>query len=183
MDMVSGSPQFRITSVMDADAPLYHFYGQTEIENDLVDMEITIEDAKTIRTNDNVNIVADGDIIFSLISGKATLVRGSHEGYLYTQNYVKLIPGKHIDKKYVIYLLNESDNIKKQWSSGLQGTMVLKYTIKQLKELELSKLPSFNKQEIIGNIYFYQLKLQALKERVVKNEKLILFEQLKRFNN
>ena len=97
--------------------------------------------------------------------------------------YVKLIPGKHIDKKYVIYLLNESDNIKKQWSSGLQGTMVLKYTIKQLKELELSKLPSFNKQEIIGNIYFYQLKLQALKERVVKNEKLILFEQLKRFNN
>lgn len=44
---------------------------------------------KVIRTNDKVRILFDGDLVFSLISGKAGIVRKKHEGYLYTQNYIK----------------------------------------------------------------------------------------------
>ncbi|RBP65322.1 hypothetical protein DES36_10759 [Alkalibaculum bacchi] len=44
---------------------------------------------------------------------------------------------------------------------GLQGSRVLKYTLKQVKELELPDLPAIEKQELIGELYFNQLRLEA----------------------
>ena len=36
----SGSPQFRIKETVDKAAPLYFFYGQNELENDLSQIEM-----------------------------------------------------------------------------------------------------------------------------------------------
>ena len=77
---------------------------------------------------DNISKLDAGDVLFSLISGKTTIVRDIHRGYLYTQNYVKLLPGNSIDKKYLVYILNESEYIKRQWRIGLQGSFVLTYS-------------------------------------------------------
>lgn len=175
----SGSPQFRIKEALDDAATYYTYYGQSEIENDLVDLDLNDSDAKKIRTLDKVNTVSEGDVLFSLISGKATLVRVNHQGYLFTQNYVKLIPKKGIDSKYLVYLLNENIEIKRQFQLGLQGSMVMKYTLKQMREIILPKLPSLKKQQTIGDLYFNQLRLQALKERVARTETLIIIEKLK----
>lgn len=175
----SGTPQFRIKESLTDSAPVYFFYGQQELENDLVDMEVKEENAKTIATLDEINLVNKGDILFSLISGRTTIVRSKHQGYLCTQNYVRLIPMENIDGKYLVYLLNESEDIKKQWNKGLQGSSILKHTIKQLRELELPKLPPYEKQTIIGDIYFKQLRIHALKMRVADREKLITQEKLK----
>ena len=180
--IMTGTPQFRIKESLSDTAPTYYFYGQQELENDIVNLELSKESPKTISTLDELNLVYEGDILFSLISGRTTIVNKKHQGYLYTQNYVKLIPKNVVGSKYLVYLLNESDLIRKQWSKGLQGSAVLKHTVKQLRELELPKIHSYEKQKIIGDIYFKQLRLQALKMRVADAEKLLTIEKLKGVN-
>lgn len=180
--IMTGTPQFRIKESLSNTAPTYYFYGQQELENDIVNLELSKESPKSISTLDELNLVHEGDILFSLISGRTTIVNKKHQGYLYTQNYVKLIPKNVVGSKYLVYLLNESDLIRKQWSKGLQGSAVLKHTVKQLRELELPKIHSYEKQKIIGDIYFKQLRLQALKMRVADAEKLLTIEKLKGVN-
>ncbi|MCQ2011295.1 restriction endonuclease subunit S [Sporolactobacillus sp. STSJ-5] len=178
VDFVSGSPQFRITESFDEQAPLYNFYSQTDLSDDLVGLVSSDNDNKQIRTLDKVNTLCPKDVVFSLTSGTASLVREVHKNYLYTQNYVKLDSKDNIDSKYLVYLLNENKAIRKQLMMGLQGSQVLKYTLRQLKELEIPKPPSIEKQKNIGNVYFNLLRLRALRNRVAESEKVILLKRL-----
>lgn len=179
VEFVSGSPQFRIIETSDISAPQYTYYGQSDLEADLVDMDPNGSDGKQVRTFDKVNTLCQGDVVFSLISGKSAIVGVKHRGYLYTQNYVKLVTGDKVDSKYLAFLLNEDPFIKKQFQKELQGSQVLKYTLKQVKELELPDLPPIDRQRIIGDIYFYQLRLEALKKRAADLEIQILLEKLR----
>lgn len=183
VEFVSGSPQFRITEVSDDKAPLYTYYRQSEIENDLVAMDSNPRESKQVRTFDQVNTLCEGDLIFSLISGKSSIVSASHQGYLYTQNYVKLVADEKVDSKYLVYLLNEDKFIKKQLHLGLQGSQVLKYTLKQLKDLELLNLPKIEVQKIIGELYFNQLRSEALRNRISKLETNLVLGKLEEASN
>lgn len=178
VDFVSGTPQFRITESLDEQSPIYTFYSQTDLSEDLVGILSEDIDKKRVRTMDDVNTLSTGDVIFSLISGSAAVIREAHQGYLYTQNYVKLIPEEKIDPQFLVYLLNENSAIKKQLLIGLQGSQVLKYSLKQIKDLEIPTLPQFEKQKIIGEIYFKQLRVQALKNRAAKQEMMMRIHQL-----
>ncbi|WP_340400510.1 restriction endonuclease subunit M [Paenibacillus sp. FSL H8-0079] len=180
---VSGSPQFRIAEAIDDKARLYTYYRQSEIENDLTGMDSNHGDRKQIRTFDQLNTLCQGDLVFSLVSGKSTIVSARHEGYLYTQNYVKLVTGENVDSKYLAYLLNEDKFVRKQLLLGLQGSQVLKYTLKQLKELELFNIPKLEKQQMIGELYFNQLRLEALRNRNSKLETILVLEGLEEANN
>ncbi|WP_339221924.1 restriction endonuclease subunit S [Paenibacillus sp. FSL W7-1332] len=179
VEFVSGSPQFRIIETSDISAPQYTYYGQSDLEADLVDMDSNGSDGKQVRTFDKVNTLCHGDVVFSLISGKSAIVGVKHRGYLYTQNYVKLVASNKVDSKYLAFLLNEDPFIKKQFQKELQGSQVLKYTLKQVKELELPDLPPIDRQRIIGDLYFYQLRLEALKKRAANLEIHILLEKLR----
>lgn len=86
-ELVSGSPQFRIKEVFEDNAPRYTYYGQQNIEEDLIGIDTEGSDSKQVRTFDQVSTLSQGDVVFSLISGKSTVVGVSHHGYLYTQNY------------------------------------------------------------------------------------------------
>lgn len=175
---VSGSPQFRITENMDKHSPIYSIYSQTDLQDDLVGIDSIDVYNKKIRTWDRVNTLETSDVIFSLISGKAVIVRKEHDGYLYTQNYIKLMPEKNIDPKFLVYYLNENKKVRRQFQLGLQGSAVMKYTLKQLKEIEIPLLPPLSKQKIIGEVYFKQLRLQALRNRVANLETTILLCKL-----
>lgn len=179
VEFMSGSPQFRIKEVLDEKAPLYAYYGQEDMEEDLVGIDSNARDSKQVRTFDRVNTLCQYDVIFSLISGKSAIVGASHQGYLYTQNYVKLINNEKMDSKYLVYLINEDRFIKKQFQMGLQGSQVLKYTLKQLKELALPELPTTKRQRIIGGIYFDQLRLEALRNRAASLESTIVLEKMR----
>ena len=183
VEFVSGSPQFRIKETTDTTAPLYTYYGQSDLDADLVGMDTNGSDGKQVRTFDKVNTLGQGDIVFSLISGKSTIVGAKHQAYLYTQNYVKLVPGNKVDSNYLVFLLNEDPSIKKQFQMGLQGSQVLKYTLKQVKELELPDLPTIDKQRMIGELYFSQLRLEALRTRVANSETTIVLEKLREASN
>lgn len=178
VELVSGSPQFRITEVFDEKTPLFTYYSQTDLTDDLVGITSKTVNNKQVRTNDKLNTLCDGDVVFSLITGIATIVRKEHEGYICTQNYVKLLPSHKIDSKFLVYLINENKIIKKQFVLGLQGSKVLKYTLKQLKELEIPKIPSIDKQKIIGQVYFNQLRLQTLRNRAAELETKIRLSKL-----
>ncbi|CUX22805.1 restriction endonuclease subunit S [Clostridium sp. C105KSO13] len=180
---VSGSPQFRIKEVFDTKAPLYTYYGQPDIEDDLTGIESGGSHSRRIRTFDKVNTLCRGDVVFSLISGKSAIVRWYHHGYLYTQNYVKLVTDEKIDSTYIVYLLNENNFIKRQFQVGLQGSQVLKFTLKQLKSLEVPDLPVIEKQIAIGEIYFNQLRSAALRKRDADLETAIVLEKLRGIND
>lgn len=178
VDFVSGTPQFRITESIDKESPIYNLYSQTDLLEDLVGIPAEDDGKKRLRTRDDVNTLFTGDVLFSLISGSASVIREEHRGYLYTQNYVKLVPKEKLNGQFLVYLLNENSAIKKQLLNGLQGSKVLKYTLKQIKDLEIPTLPFIEKQKIIGEIYFKQLRLQALKNRAAKQETMIRLHQL-----
>lgn len=170
---ISGSPQFRIAETRDEKAPKFTYYGQTDLMDDLAGMVSAATDAKQVRTHDEIQTVHTGDILFSLITGDAALAGCTHEGYLYTQNYVKLVPKKELDAGFLVYILNEDKSIQKQLRIGLQGSHVLKYTLQQLKELHITDLPDLERQQRIGNVYLKQQKLRALRERAAALEMMI----------
>jgi len=178
----SGTPQFRIKESLNSDAPMYFYFGQPEMEDNLTDIETHDFNRKQIRTYDIVCTLQSGDLIFSLISGKSAIVRDRHNGYLYTQNYVKIIPTPTIDKKYLVYMLNENADIKRQLQTGQQGSVTLKFTIMQLSNLIFPIPPSIEKQRVIGEVYHNQLKLAALKKRVAVTETKLIIEKLKEAN-
>lgn len=175
---LSGSPQFRITETMDEEAPNYQIYSQNNLLEDLTGIKNNNIENKRVRTRDDVCTLSNGDILFSLISGTGSIVSKEHEGYLYTQNYIKLFTDASIDGKFLIYLLNENSFIKKQFQVGLQGSSVLKYTLKQLKAIELPNLPSLNRQKLIGEIYWKQMRVEALKHQLAKSETELILRQL-----
>ena len=78
----------------------------------------------------------------------------------------------------MVYLLNENKAVRKQFARGMQGSQVLKYTVKQVKELEIPAFPSLDRQKIIGDIYFKQLRLAAIKERAIRFENAITLQKL-----
>ena len=175
----SGSPQFRIKETVDKAAPLYFFYGQNELENDLSQIEMNQSETKSIRTFDPVLTVAEGDIVFSLISGKAAIVGKNHAGFLITQNYLRLVVDTPVIPSYIVYLLNEALSIKHQFQLSLQGSSTLKYTVKQVKELRLPALPTIERQSLIGKLYLKQLHLEALQKHLIELKTKRLLFQLK----
>lgn len=175
----SGSPQFRIKETVDKAAPLYFFYGQNELENDLSQIEMNQSETKSIRTFDPVLTVAEGDIVFSLISGKAAIVGKNHAGFLITQNYLRLVVDTPVIPSYIVYLLNEDLSIKHQFQLSLQGSSTLKYTVKQVKELRLPALLTIERQSLIGKLYLKQLHLEALQKHLIELKTKRLLFQLK----
>ncbi|WP_302392015.1 hypothetical protein [Eggerthella sinensis] len=180
VEFVSGTPQFRIVEALNDDAPVYYFYAQYEIEEDLVGLDIKGAKRKQVKTFDTVSTVSAGDVIFSLLSGKAAIVQAGHSGYLFTQNYVTLVPSDEIDARYLVYMLNENREIKSQLQSGKQGSATFKYSIRQLNNLVFPHLPPKDKQEAIGELYFSQVRLNALRKRASELETILVLAKIRK---
>ena len=166
----TGVSQYRLEESTSEKAVLYTLYGQNELYEDLSGVPGDMSDRKQIRTEYKGSTLKAGDLIFSTISGMATLVTKDHEGYLFTQNYVRMEPlNTPIDKKFMAYLINENQSIKRQFKQNLQGSQVIRYSLKLLKEIALPELPSIEIQRVIGDIYFKQLLLRSLRQRVAVN--------------
>ena len=174
----SGSPQFRIMESLDAAAPRYIYYSQSDLLDDLTGMRSAQGESKEVRTMDKVHTLSRGDVVFSLVTGKAAIIRPEHEGYLYTQNYIRLLPTDAIHAAFLVYLLNEDKFIRKQFFIGLQGSQVLKYTLQQLKRICIDKLPPLKQQRQIGELYLKQLHLTAVKNQAAELEKLVCLAKL-----
>lgn len=167
----TGISQHRIVEELGNNVPVYTLYGQNELYEDLYGVEGKDSDRKQIRSSRRFDLLRNGDLIFSTISGEASIVSKEHEGYLFSQNYIRMeLMNNSIDKRYIAFLINENAYIKKQFAQQLQGSKVIRYTLRLLKEIELPKLPPLIVQQIIGDIYFKELQLRALKQRVAERQ-------------
>ena len=168
----TGISQYRIEESNRSDAKVYTLYGQNELYEDLYGVPGAMSDRKQIKV-DGMGpgaIAREGDLLFSTISGEATIVRAEHDGYVFTQNYARMEPmSRLLDRKYMAYLINENQSIKRQFKQNLQGSQVIRYSLKLLKEIALPELPSIEIQRVIGDIYFKQLLLRSLRQRVAEN--------------
>lgn len=174
----SGISQFRINDTNSPNAPSYLVYGQSELELD-ANLETDVQKATQERsTFDEVKQLSAGDVVLGLLSGTAAIVSNQHDGYMYTQNFLKLIPDNQIDAKYLVYLLNESEDIRRQIFNSSQGSAVIKLSANQIKNLQLRKLPLLEQQRIIGQVYFKQTKLKALKKSKLELEQKLVLRQL-----
>ena len=180
VEVESGTPQFRIAETADSAAPVYTFYSQGDLEDDLKGVSNKGAANKQIRTFDNVKTLAPGEVVFSLLSGVAAIIQPAHAGYLLTQNYAVLLPSRAIDPRYLVYVLNEDRYVKRQLHIGQQGSITMKFTMKQLDDLRLPALPSLERQECIGDLYLNQLKLEALKKRVSELETVYVLESMRK---
>ena len=168
----TGISQYRIEESNSTDAKVYTLYGQNELYEDLYGVPGSMSDRKQIKV-DGMGpgaIAREGDLLFSTISGEAKIVSAEHDGYVFTQNYVRMEPmSRLVDKKYMAYLINENLSIKRQFKQNLQGSQVIRYSLKLLKEIALPELPPIEIQRVIGDIYFKQLLLRSLRQRVAEN--------------
>lgn len=175
-----GSLASRIDESRDSKAPCYKAYSQIHFIADLMNQQLSNEGEKQICTFDKVEQLRTGDIVFSFVSGEASKVRQARNGYFYSQNYVVLEPlTDKVNPDYLVFLINQDASIRRQLVRGLQGSMVLKYTLKQLKDIELPNFPTLEKQQLIASTYLKQLELQSLKQRVATLETIITLAHLK----
>ena len=168
----TGISQYRIEESNGPDAKVYTFYGQNELYEDLYGVPGSMSDRKQIKVDrmGTGAIAREGDLLFSTISGEATIVSSEHDGYVFTQNYARMEPmSRLVDRKYMAYLINENPSIKRQFKQNLQGSQVIRYSLKLLKEIALPELPPIEIQRMIGDIYFKQLLLRSLRQRVAEN--------------
>ena len=168
----TGISQYRIEESNRSDAKVYTLYGKNELYEDLYGVPGAMSDRKQIKV-DGMGpgaIAKEGDLLFSTISGEATIVSSEHDGYVFTQNYARMEPmSRLVDRKYMAYLINENQSIKRQFKQNLQGSQVIRYSLKLLKEIVLPELPPIEIQRMIGDIYFKQLLLRSLRQRVAEN--------------
>lgn len=119
-----------------------------------------------------------GDVVFSFVSSIAGVVSGVNQGKIINQNFAKLmVEHDYVDRRYLCYVLNESDEMKRQKAISMQGSIVRKFTPSILKGLEI-KLPSIEKQRIIGLAYFQLRKRQALAKRQIELEEQLYLKAL-----
>lgn len=102
---------------------------------------------------DNKFLLNAGDIVINLMTNMASIVTLKSEGKMMNQSMMKIkVDPKEIDPWYLCFLLNESDDIKKQERERMEGTVVKRITAKLIKDLEI-KLLEINVQRRIGSIY------------------------------
>lgn len=78
----TGVSQYRLEESTSKKSVLYTLYGQNELYEDLTGVPGPMSDRKQIRTEYKGSTLKAGDLIFSTISGMATIVTADHEGYL-----------------------------------------------------------------------------------------------------
>ncbi|HIT45181.1 MAG TPA: restriction endonuclease subunit M [Candidatus Aphodovivens excrementavium] len=178
--IVSGTPQFRIVESGADEAPAYTFYTQANLDEDLKGVEPSGETGTRVKTFDSVVTASAKDVVFSLLSGTAAVVQARHEGFLLTQNYVKLEPLQTVDPGYLAYVLNENRQVRHQLRREQQGSVTVKVTLRQLRNLELPLLPQIGKQKLIGELYACQLKLDALRKKASELETVLVLEAIRK---
>ncbi len=176
----SGTPIFRIREGTEEKLPTYLYYTQEMFSSDM-NCEVCEEPEETreVRTGDPVKTLQTGDVVFSPTSQKAALVDARHDGYLMTKNFYRIIPDSHTDSAYLVYLINEDPEFKKNLNRERSGGLAV-VSVSDLKKIQWPKFPSLEIQEKIGQIYLDQKKISALTARRTRNQEQLVLESLRR---
>lgn len=176
-NLIAGKPLQRISEGDSQNTITYKIYSQREHMKDLYESEKDYT-SDTISTSDEMVVVHTGDIVISLLSGTAAVVRDIHDEYALSHHFLRVsLQDKNIDSKYFMYWFNESSDAKKQkLELGQTNQTFTRYTKLQVEQTRVENIPKIKEQETIGNIYVKQLKLNELRNNVAQlHEKRVLY--------
>lgn len=143
-------------------------YSNEDLQHDLCVKETDLAAENYNVTDDDKFIIHTGDILYNLINAMAVIVSRTNDGKVINQNFVKLaIKNNKIDSKYLCYILNESESIKRQKYILMQGSVTPKITPAILRDLEIN-LPELTRQKIIGRYYFNLNRYCWLQDKRIK---------------
>lgn len=109
------------------------------------------------KINDIVT-TKEGDLIFSLLSGKATVINSNNSDLIVNQNYVIINPTTdNVDKEYLCYMINENESVRCQIERYNQNYSVKKFSLSLIKKIDI-KLIELKKQRKIGSLYMKSTK-------------------------
>lgn len=154
-------------------------YSYDDLIEDLDGSFLNSRKLKTLNNDSWTSYLSNyGEVVFSFVSSKASIVSERTQGKIINQNFAKLtFDSNRIDPRYLCYLLNESQSMKKQMSISMQGSTVPKLTPGILKELEI-QLPHLEKQQLVGEAYFFLKKRQSLAQKELELEYRLYLEAL-----
>lgn len=159
-----------------ADGPAFRFYATEQF---LVDNWqsglVSAEKEQWVKTHQDVVITQKGDVVISLIHGKAVRVSTENAGRILGNNFVKVdVDASQIDAAWFLWHFNESPEGRRQRIQGTQGsTVVQRIAVNELKNFTVS-LPPLAQQKAMGGLYlaarekrFYQQRIAALSEQQI----------------
>lgn len=153
-------------------------YTNKDMLDDLEQIEVDKPEEVIIPFEDRTHTVHSGDVVYNFINSMCGIVSQKHDGKSINQNFAKIIfDDKHIDSKFICYLLNESSEIEKQKFISLQGSIIKKLSPSVIYEFDV-RLPDLEQQQLIGNLYFDWLKRQALIKKEQELEDKMMKEML-----
>lgn len=155
---------FRILTLKDFNEALGgHYRGNTD------------EQLLSVEKDDvsKLTVVGGDRVVIHLLTQKAVILPKHCEGYVIPTNFVKVELSTDTYAPYFEWYFNNDPKIQKQISMRAQGSVVNTFSVKQLRELEI-KIPSMDKQQLIGDIYALRKHKAALLEEALKLENQLL---------
>ena len=159
-----------------ADGPAFRFYATEQfLVDDWQPAIVSTEKEQWVKTHQDVVITQKGDVVISLIYGKAVRVSTDNAGRILGNNYVKVgVDDSQINAAWFLWHFNESPEGRRQRIQATQGsTVVQRIAVNELKNFTVT-LPPLAQQKAMGGLYlaareksFYQQRIAALSEQQI----------------
>ncbi|WP_283678414.1 hypothetical protein [Lentilactobacillus sp. Marseille-Q4993] len=118
--------------------------------------------SKDAKSSTGDSLVA-GDLIINLMTKKSTIVSPQSEGKIIPQNIMRMtVDDSKVYRWYICYVLNESETVKRQLFTTMEGSAIRRMTAGSVRGLDI-KLPPFEAQKRLGDVYrqmLIQIRLQ-----------------------
>ena len=156
--------------------PAYRFYATEQfLVDDWQSAFVSADKEQWVKTHRDVVLAQKGDVVISLIHGKAARVSVDNAGRILGNNYVKVdVDESQINAAWFLWHFNECPEGRRQRIQTTQGsTVVQRIAVNELKNFIVT-LPSLAQQKAMGELYlaarekrFYQQQIAALSEQQI----------------
>lgn len=125
-------------------------------------------------TSDKSDFTYPGQMLISVVNGDATIVSDENKDKIIKDFFIKVnVDTKKIYPWYLCYLINESEEVKRQKYLNNKGITVQRFNSGFFKELDLN-IADMDDQIKIGDLYRYSLSNQYLEKKLADIKKEII---------
>lgn len=177
-DIATFTAGSHISRIQQSDHGRAYFFYATEhfLADDWLYSENISTKEQIVKTDQAVLLTKAGDVVISLIHGKAVLVSPIYAGRILGNNYVKVdVDVTQLNASWFVWHFNESCEGRRQRSQATQGsTVVQRIAVNELKNFVIT-LPSLAQQQAMGGLYLVAREKRYYQERIAQlNEQQIL---------
>lgn len=135
-------------------------------KSDVYNVEHMNSDLENIYLLDSQPKIGNaGDVVFNLNTYQTAIISTTNANKILDQNFMLIHCDQTIvDSRYLCFVLNCSNTIKRQEASMSQGMLIRRVSTADIKQMKIP-LVEMAQQQLIGRIYAMQLHYQWLNKR------------------